>query len=371
MRTHMRSIISVFVPLFLCSCGGVSIEVPSISNESSSPQLKMASGSSSAYTGAALSSQPVFGFYNGSSVDSSISDSIQLSAYLDSNCSMTVADGTMSVSQNPVALSSGLASFSGLSYVPPAHTEETIYLKALALQSGVSLCTSGIAVFQHFNAGSGYVKSGTSGVAGASGASENDYGMAVAVDSSGRIIVAGGSANTSGGTQLVLWRYFADGSPDNSFGGGSANSVTFGATGAAGATGGTEWDQPSFILIDSQGRYVVGGFSYTSSSQFNIAIWRYNPNGTLDTTFGAPNGYIVSPVTGASGFPADEFLYGGAIDSQGRIVATGSSHVNFGGFGFTFVVWRYNSDGTPDTNFGTNGHALESGYATHGAAGCP
>ena len=72
---------------------------------------------------------------------------------------------------------------------------------------------------------------------------------------------------------------------------------------------------------------------------------RYNTDGSLDTTF---NG------TGRVGVP----LYGGAsgvaLQSDGKIVVSGTSYVS-GGYHFT--LFRYNPNGSLDTSFNGTGTA--------------
>jgi uncharacterized delta-60 repeat protein len=94
--------------------------------------------------------------------------------------------------------------------------------------------------------------------------------------------------------------------------------------------------------IVSVGQAKIGGVT-------QFALVRYNPDGTLDNTFGT-NG-IVNTVIGATSGAAAV-----AIQSDGKILA--------GGYTFSsaadFAVARYNADGTLDNAFGTNGIAIAS-----------
>lgn len=321
--------------------------------------------SSSNYTGAAFGTQPVFGVYpsGSASPDASLSDSIELQAYLDSGCSTTVADGTLSALSNPLALSSGVASFSELLYTLPGHLEETIYLKASAVQSAVSLCVStGISILQHFNAGTGYVFSGATDAAGTSG---NDDTSAFQFDSQGRIVIAGWSTNaTTGATEAAIWRYYPDGTLDTSFN--SPNGyVTTGSTGTAGGTGTFETDQADFLQIDSLGRIVVVGTSRNTAHGYELAVWRYNADGTLDTTFNSPNGFVLFGTTGAAGGTGsgeNDFATAVQIDQSGRLVIVGQSE-NTGG-GYELALWRYTASGVLDTSFNS-----PNGYFHWGSTG--
>jgi len=134
----------------------------------------------------------------------------------------------------------------------------------------------------------------------------------LAVQSDGKIIVAGG----------VLARYNADGSLDTSFGnGGRAFNAAFGES----------------VLIQSDGRIVtVSG----------AAIARHEANGVLDTTFGS-GGTVIT------GFAAFLGPSGGAMQPDGKILVVGTVFPN--GISGDFAIARYNSDGTPDSTFGTSG----------------
>jgi uncharacterized delta-60 repeat protein len=142
---------------------------------------------------------------------------------------------------------------------------------------------------------------------------------ALVLQSDGKIIVAGGA--DSG---LALARYNPDGSLDTSFGTGG-KVVT-----AVAVSGGAE---AHAIALQTDGKIVVGG-SNGDSSDFVLA--RYNPNGTLDTSFGTDG--IVITATG--------YLTALALQPDGKIVAAG---------GPRFTVARYNPDGSLDTSFGTGG----------------
>ena len=55
-----------------------------------------------------------------------------------------------------------------------------------------------------------------------------------------------------------------------------------GATGAAGGIGAGEDDEAKSLQIDSQGRYVMAGYSANAAGGYEAAIGRYLPNGQLD-----------------------------------------------------------------------------------------
>jgi uncharacterized delta-60 repeat protein len=126
----------------------------------------------------------------------------------------------------------------------------------------------------------------------------------VAIDSQERIVAAG---RTNGG--FALARYYADGSLDRAFGDDGRVSTDF-AYGSA-------YD----VAVDSQGRIVAVGGQPTGGEYDNrsaFAVARYNPNGSLDSSFGAGG-----KVTTDFGAETLDEAFSVAIDSQDRIVAAG------------------------------------------------
>ncbi len=181
-------------------------------------------------------------------------------------------------------------------------------------------------------------------------------GNSITIDSQGRILVTGYRDDYNGlignGFDMIIWRYNSDGTLDTSFG-------TNGVVVHNNAAGGNGTDVGRSITLDSQGRILVTGYSENSSSNHDMVIWRFNSDGTLDTSFGT-NGVVVHH--NAAGGNEDDEGRSIIVDGQSRILVAGSSW-NSGG-NHDMVIWRFNSDGTLDTSFGTNGAVVH-----HNAAG--
>src|SRR5262249_4024029 len=128
----------------------------------------------------------------------------------------------------------------------------------------------------------------------------------------------------------------SDGSLDSSFG--SGGEVTTSFKGQAIATA---------EAIQNDGKIVLVGETQGANGD-DFALARYNPDGSLDTTFGT-GGKVTTDFAGAD----DAFSV--AIQSDGKIVVAGSSQQNTGE---DFALARYNSDGTLDTSFGAGGEVL-------------
>jgi uncharacterized delta-60 repeat protein len=102
------------------------------------------------------------------------------------------------------------------------------------------------------------------------------------------------------------------------------------------------------LQVDSQGHYVIAGVSHNAGGGGELAIWRYLPTGSLDTSFGS-SGIVVSGSTGLAGATgANESDSASAMepDCLGRLVVTGQS--SNGGSGTEMALWRYSSSGSPD-----------------------
>ena len=167
------------------------------------------------------------------------------------------------------------------------------------------------------------------------GANVIESANGMALDAGGKILVVGRHTQSST-TTIQIARLNSDGSLDTSFNsGGSMPGVV--QTGPAGFG--------QAIGIDSNGKIVVAGYTSTSTTS-NIVMARYNTDGTLDTSFGTAG--VVNTDLGGK-----EQAYGLTIDSSGRIVLVGSSNV---GSAAQFLVLRYNADGSTDTTFNGTGN---------------
>ncbi|HTU94128.1 MAG TPA: hypothetical protein VMF69_28880 [Gemmataceae bacterium] len=127
--------------------------------------------------------------------------------------------------------------------------------------------------------------------------------------------------------------------------------TSFGSGGVASASFGSGNVTNSVALYPAgtanAGDIVQEGY-YTSGNQTYQVLARYNSNGTLDTTFGT-NGEVTTAFPGMT-----ELSDGGVIvTSAGQIVAY-SDNAN----GSQFVLARYNANGSLDTTFGQGGYVI-------------
>ena len=165
----------------------------------------------------------------------------------------------------------------------------------------------------------------------------NDMGYAVAVDSEGRIVVAGARRNENDDSDMALWRYNENGTPDANFGTDGLAIYDYGSG---------SFDFGRGMVIDGSGNIVVCG-SIRPGGTNDMALWRYSSDGTPDTSFGT--GGVVSWDGSASGSDYGSDLL---IDGSDRILVCGYSS---NGTDYDMAVWRFTSDGTPDTDFSGDG----------------
>ena len=171
-----------------------------------------------------------------------------------------------------------------------------------------------------------------------------DIAKAVAIQADGKSVVVGTTYknNDFSDEDFVVTRYNTDGMLDNTFGNRGKVRTDFPGLAAV----------PSSVVIQPDGKIVVAGGAFplfTFLGNFKVA--RYNPNGSLDTSFG--DGGIVTTI-----FPAGSYASDVALQSDGKIIAAGTVFVDFiiGESSDTdFALARYNPDGTPDATFGNNG----------------
>jgi uncharacterized delta-60 repeat protein len=173
-----------------------------------------------------------------------------------------------------------------------------------------------IAVFRFMPDGSVDTGFGSDGIATSAIGPYSDSAYSVAIQSDGKIVVAGAANNVPGGPfetpnrDFAIARFNSNGSRDTGFG-------TIGAVRTPINTGD---DAARAVRIQSDGRIAVAGYSDDSLLIYDFALVRYHTSGALDTTFGGGDG-----ITTLDFDNAQDRAYGMALDSQGRAVVGGAS----------------------------------------------
>lgn len=174
----------------------------------------------------------------------------------------------------------------------------------------------------------------------------------VALLDNGKIAVAGDAhtgAEANVASNFAVARYNADGTLDTSFGGGDGKVMT-----GFGPCPSQTWGRG--VAVQPDGKLVVTGMQWNLASQCvtpntnpdetNVALVRYNADGSLDYGFGN-GGVVMTKFLDSNGnLGRNE---GGQVEilPDGKILVGGDSP--------GFLLARYNADGSLDTTFDNDG----------------
>jgi uncharacterized delta-60 repeat protein len=181
-----------------------------------------------------------------------------------------------------------------------------------------------------------------SGVTGTTFGSNREYLSAIALQSNGEIIAGG---NVWGGysyAELAFVRFNVDGSIDNSFG---TNGQTLDPMGS------NDYDYIYFLTIAANGQIFSGGYTLSDNlGYFTLIV--LNQNGSLDSNFAADGNLLFY-------YPGNDIGYlTPMVQNDGKIVVNGTTTVP----GIPNFLARFKQNGSPDLTYGNNGMATTSGY---------
>jgi uncharacterized delta-60 repeat protein len=150
----------------------------------------------------------------------------------------------------------------------------------------------------------------------------DDIGYDLVIQPDGKIVVVGVAGQPSPSFAVV--RYRRDGTLDPTFGEGGKVLTKY------------EGGVARAVALQPNGRLVVAGYN-----GYGLAIARYRADGSLDPTFSGDGtiGHVVNPI----------FALDVALQPDGKIVAAGDFDI------FRFGVARFTSDGRLDRTFSRNG----------------
>jgi uncharacterized delta-60 repeat protein len=223
----------------------------------------------------------------------------------------------------------------------------------------------------------------------------HDQALDVAIQSDGKIVLVARAGTNPFNTHAVI-RLNANGTLDNTFDGdGILKEFSFAPyitisylyslaiqTDGKILLGGAKFGKFSVARINSDGSfdatYATNGIysnttdigkcklklqtdgkllaTYSHPMDTSVNVTRLNSNGTPDLSFGS-SGVVKTSTIGGSAYTND-YAIDIIIQPNGKILATGSSYSS--GSVSDFLVLRYNSDGTLDNTFGTNGIVITS-----------
>ena len=181
---------------------------------------------------------------------------------------------------------------------------------------------------------------GGDGIAFTGVVSQNESFADMTLQADGKILLTGYSDDGSD-KDFKLTRLNADGTLDLDFG--TAGSVT------------TDFDADNdyarAVAVHSDGKIVIAGVGDISGNR-DVAVVRYNSDGTLDTTFDV-DGKVTTDV-GLNNTSTSDMT----IQADGKIVVFGSGQPGFDPK--DFFTLRYNTDGSLDSSWGGTGIVITS-----------
>lgn len=178
--------------------------------------------------------------------------------------------------------------------------------------------------------------------------------LSLLVDESGGLTLAGFRGIRGKDTDILVAKYLANGALDPNFG---DDGVVI--------TDLDDRDEAYHVIRDEINRLVVAGYSSDVDTEFimlNYVLVRYLPDGSLDSSFGS-NGIVTGNIQDSSE------IFGLTLDASGKIIIAGNtaqftSADDFIIYGF---VARHNFDGTLDTTFGNGAGFSLISYQGSGA----
>ncbi|MBF0627100.1 MAG: DUF4347 domain-containing protein [Magnetococcales bacterium] len=162
----------------------------------------------------------------------------------------------------------------------------------------------------------------------------------MAVQSDGKILVAGYTLNSRNNQDFAIVRYNTNGSLD----------TTFDSDGKLTTDLGGRNDYGTSIAVQTDGKILVAGYTYNGRNN-DFAIVRYNVDGTLDATFGSAGKVIMD-------YDSDnDQINGMCLQPDSKILVTGGAST---GGRSSSILLRYDTNGVLDSEFGDDGKFIYS-----------
>jgi uncharacterized delta-60 repeat protein len=174
-----------------------------------------------------------------------------------------------------------------------------------------------------------------------------DYAYTCALQSDGKIVLAGTAPSGPEYSQLLIVRYTTDGILDSSFGNNGVVLMNFSSVN-------TGCSAEAMVIQPDDKILVAGPIENNYYGIGDFALTRLNADGSIDFSFGN-NGAVITDAGFNLERPHDMVL-----QPDGKIIVAGNS---WGTSDDDFIITRYLPNGAPDLLFGTNGIVIigESG----------
>ena len=225
-----------------------------------------------------------------------------------------------------------------------SQTDENGGLSAVRLNTDGSLDTT-------------YGDDGTATVPDPSGGLTGLDATSATMLASGQVVLAGNfntymTSTMAGGialknSEVAVARLNADGTLDTTFGGSTANGLVLIPYDLANPSTDGENISTAVAVQPTTGDLLISGGDNATIGNLPVAtLYRLNPDGTIDNTFGA--GGLVRPAVSNDEGPGNM-----AVESNGDILLVGSVAYAMGGPALDkFDLLQLNPDGSPDASFG-------------------
>ncbi|MEY4550387.1 MAG: hypothetical protein RL685_6582, partial [Pseudomonadota bacterium] len=195
----------------------------------------------------------------------------------------------------------------------------------------------------------------------------NEEARDVVLQSDGKIVVVGRSEaandaapSTATPIDIQIFRLDATGARDPSFGTLGVTTLNPGS-GINEVAWGVDIDASDRIYVFGHGTATNAVDAATPRTDQDRYVWRLNPDGTLDTTFGNQGSFTFDLPSGTTTLALNDNSRRGRVLPDGRIVISG--YTNVAGRNQVVLV-KLLDNGTPDTSFSTDGIVRLAPFAT-------
>ncbi|MCP4130786.1 MAG: hypothetical protein GY754_07375 [bacterium] len=196
---------------------------------------------------------------------------------------------------------------------------------------------------------------------GAAGGTGIDSGNSIYVDSDGSVYVAGDSQAASG-MRIAIWKYTSTGALDDTF---SGDGIVLSGSGSD--------NSGRSIYMTSSGIYVTGNIDDSADSTVKMVVYKYNHFGTLDDTFSGDGIVTYNDVAGASDY---SFGYSVYVSDDDKVYVAGSVQLSATGEDMTIWKFNsdgsldtsFDDDGVITHNSAAGGNEEDCGRSMYVAA---
>jgi uncharacterized delta-60 repeat protein len=192
----------------------------------------------------------------------------------------------------------------------------------------------------------------------------------LALDSNGKIIVAGQEQSAAGASLIAVARLNPNGTLDSSFGSNGTQTLDPGGDTVLESVEGVAID-PIQTILAGPGILVVGTGSLKNSTQEEFLLARFDPTTGFPSPTPAFNHGVVDLIDLQQNGQSN-FARGLAVQPDGKFVIAGSAALPGSAGSQGFALARLNPEGTLDTAFGQGGRVItDLGTPSQPAQGLP